>query len=89
MWLAGATSALRSRAQALGGPLAAVGGLRGSASLDDLADGLCIDVSYVTFAVGAPEFAGELVQAGPRAGAGGGFKELIGEHGSPFRDPPD
>jgi hypothetical protein len=38
--------------------------------------------------VGAPELAGELVQGGTRAGAVCGFEKLVGEHGSPFRDPP-
>jgi hypothetical protein len=38
--------------------------------------------------MGAPELAGKFVQGGRGAGAGGGFEKLIGEHRSPFRDPP-
>jgi hypothetical protein len=36
--------------------------------------------------VGAPELAGEFVQDGGRAGAVGGFEELISEHGFSVRD---
>src|SRR5271166_961426 len=39
--------------------------------------------------MGPPEEASEIVKRSGRARAGCGFNELIGEHGSPFRDPPD
>ena len=51
------------------------------------AGGVRIGVGYVPFGMGAPQLAGEFVQGGPGAGAGGGGAELIGEHRSPFRDP--
>jgi hypothetical protein len=55
--------------------------------LHGLADGFGFGVGQKALGVGAPELAGELVQGGSRAGAAGGFEELIGEHGSPFREP--
>jgi hypothetical protein len=41
----------------------------------------------VTFGVGAPEIAGELVERMRVRSAGCGGDELFGEHGSPIREP--
>jgi hypothetical protein len=59
----------------------------GSAGLHGLADGFGFGFGQMALGVGAPKLAGELVQTGCSAGAGGCFEELIGEHGSPFREP--
>ena len=59
----------------------------GSAGLHGLAEGLDVGVGQMSLGEGAPELAGEFVQGGSRAGAGGGFEELVGEHSSPFREP--
>ena len=75
--------------------LEAAAGARNSTALDETArllwrahaEGLCVGLGYVTFAVCAPKLAGEFVQGGSRAGAVRGFEELIGEHRSPFRRP--
>ena len=49
---------------------------------------LSVGIGYFVLGMGAPELAREIVYSGRRAGGRCGLTELVGEHGSPFRDPP-
>jgi hypothetical protein len=55
--------------------------------LQCLADARRLDVGQLPFCMGAPGQAGKLVNGRGISGGGSGGVELIGEHGSPFREP--